>query len=97
MHDSNSSQGAKPFSKQALDPLQPTSALTKATADGYCQFQDDINTPEQELRELRKNINGETGNPDDRYFEEGSLRYGLFNNEFDEDNKAKKKSNLSEI
>jgi hypothetical protein len=81
------------FSKQALDALQPTSALTKATADGYCPFQDEINTPDPELRELRKKINGEAQNTDDRYFEEGSLRHGLFNNEFDDDNhKVKKKS-----
>ena len=83
----------KRFSKQALDALQPTSALTKATADGYCPFQDEINTPDPELSELRKKINGETRNTDDRYFEEGSLRHGLFNNEFDDDNsKVQKKS-----
>ena len=48
LQDSTSSQGAKPFSKTALamEMVQPTSALTKATADGLCHFQDETNTPD---------------------------------------------------
>lgn len=51
LQNSSSSHEAKPFSKTALtmDMIQPTSALTKATADGLCHFQDETNTPDQEL------------------------------------------------
>ena len=68
LQDSSSSQGTKPGSQRAFDALQPTSALTKATAEGYCQLQDEINTTDQDLRELRKHTDGDaTG--EDHYFE----------------------------
>ena len=79
----------KPGSLRALEGLQPASALTKATADGYCQFQDEINTTDQDLRELRKQGDGDKGR-DDRYFEEGSIRFGLFSGDFGDDDKNRK-------
>ena len=96
LQDSNSSQGTKPGSRQAFDAVQPASALTTATADGYCQFQDEINTTDQDLRELRKHTDGEAG-PEDHYFEEGSLRFGLFNNDFEDEPQGPKDRRTQDV
>lgn len=84
---SSSSQGLKKGNKRGLDVLQPTSALTKATADGYCQLQDEINTVDDtDLRDRRKRAEGNG----DRYFDDGSIRFGLFCKDFDEDDNNRK-------
>ena len=41
------------------------------------------------MREHRKQRVGEKGR-DDRYFEEGSIRFGLFSGDFDDDDKNRK-------
>lgn len=48
------------------------------------------------MRELRKDTEGDAG-AEDHYFEEGALRYGLFNNDFDDDDKNLKRANTRKI